>query len=129
MANPIEEQHQIYDRVTRVETQVASLSAAVSGLAETVGSVNTSIGEIKSMISGVGKTDGRTIVTLGAALLGATVMVGSIFLGPIQRDVSYLDGKVAEVAAQKADVKIAEQDGMHRLIDWRLAELEKAIGK
>lgn len=129
MTTSAEEQHQIFDRVTRVETQVASLSASVSSLAETVGSVSTSIGEIKTMIGGVGKTDGRTIVTLGAALLGATVMVGSIFLGPIQRDVSYLDHRVSQMADIRADVKLAEKEGMHRLIDWRLAQLEKEVGK
>lgn len=129
MTTSAEEGHQIFDRVTRVETQVASLSASVSSLAETVGSVSTSIGEIKTMISGVGKTDGRTIVTLGAALLGATVMVGSIFLGPIQRDVSYLDHRVSQMAEIRADVKLAEQAGMHRLIDWRLEQLEKEVGK
>lgn len=129
MTSPASEQHQIYDRVTRVEAQVASLSASVSSLAETVGNISSNINDLKGMMSSVGKTDGRTIITLGAALLGATVMVGSIFLGPIQRDVSYLDTKVREVASQKAELKIAEQDGMHRLIDWRLAELEKAIGK
>lgn len=119
------EQHQIFDRVTRVETQVSALADTVYDLAKVVTSTNESLGEIKTLISSVGKTDGRTIITLGAALLGATVMVGSIFLGPIQRDVSYLDGRLREVAQQKAEVRFAEYQGETKLMDWRLKALEE----
>ena len=121
----LDESHQIYDRVTRVETQVASLSASVSSLADSVGSVNSSINELKSLLSGVGKTDGRTIITLGATLVGAMVMVGSIFLGPIQRDVSYLDHRITAVADQRAEVQFAELKGKDALVDWRLKALEE----
>lgn len=120
-----EEQYQIFDRVTRVETQVSALADTVYDLAKVVTSTNESLGEIKTLISSVGKTDGRTIITLGAALLGATVMVGSIFLGPIQRDVSYLDGRLREVAQQKAEVRFAEYQGETKLMDWRLKALEE----
>lgn len=121
----LDETHHIFDRVTRVETQVASLSASVSSLAESVGSVNDSLGELKSMLGGVGKTDGKTIVTLGATVIGAMVMVGTIFLGPMQRDVAYLDHRISEVSAQRAEVQFAELKGKDALVEWRLRALEE----
>lgn len=132
------ESHEIYERVTTLEATVASLHDSVRGLTTTVAESNMStaaaIGEIKTMLSSVGKTDGKTIITLGASLVGVMVMVGSIFLGPIQRDVSYLDKTISadsrrvDLANERYDEfvrRAAEMEGAQKLMDWRLRAIEE----
>ena len=128
------ESHQIFDRVTTLEANVDALHDSVRGLATTVGETNAAVAEIKSLVSGVGKTDGKTIITLGATVIGAMVMVGSIFLGPIQRDVQYLERKIAQDSAAIENTnshhvelvkRDAEIEGDMKLVDWRLKALEE----
>lgn len=131
----ITESHQIFDRVTLLEANVSSLADSVNKLASSVQSTESTVNEIKSLIGAVGKTDGKTILTLGASMVGALGIIGSMFLGPIQRDVAYLDKALAhdeeriERAVSRHDEIIrqaVEMDGRMELLDWRLKALEGA---
>lgn len=147
----LDEAHHISERVTRVETQVASISASVSSLAETVGAIGTNISELKSMMGGVGKTDGKTIVTLGiagiGAIISAVVVVSGLFLSPVQRDVAYIGKETTTLERRMSDadatilgkleehvkvtlhpgdaVRFSETDGRIDLLEWRLKALEE----
>lgn len=132
------ESHQIFDRVTMLEANVSSLADSVRSLAGTVQSTDQTVSEIRAMIGTVGKTDGKTILTLGASMVGALGIIGSMFLGPIQRDVAYLDKALAgdesrlEAVSQRHDEytrRHAEIDGDLKLLDWRLRALENGTAE
>lgn len=129
----VTESHQIFDRVTLLEANVSSLADSVNKLASSVQSTEATVGEIKAMIGAVGKTDGKTILTLGASVVGALAIIGSMFLGPIQRDLLYLDKQLAnderriEQAVGRADEIVREASDLHgemELVKWRLKALE-----
>lgn len=132
------ESHQIFDRVTMLEANVSSLADSVRSLAGTVQSTDQTVSEIRAMIGTVGKTDGKTILTLGASMIGALGIIGSMFLGPIQRDVAYLDKalssdeqRIEQVVARYDEYtrRHAEIDGELNLLDWRLRALEKGTAQ
>ena len=130
----VTESHQIFDRVTLLEANVSSLADSVNKLASSVQSTEATVGEIKSMIGAVGKTDGKTILTLAGSVVGALAIVGSMFLGPIQRDLAYLDKALTQDEARMErtlerhdDIarRTAQIDGRMELFDWRLKALEE----
>lgn len=145
----LDETHHISERVTRVETQIASVSASVAALADTVGTIGSSIGELKTLFSNVGKTDGKTFVTLGVSVIGAVVVVIGLFLSPVQRDVAYLGKETTTLERRMSDsdativskleehvkqtlhpgdaVRFSEANGKIDLIEWRLRALEERM--
>jgi hypothetical protein len=130
----IDESHRIFDRVTMLEANVTGLTDSVNRLATTVQSTEAAVGEIKTMIGAVGKTDGKTILTLAGSVIGALAIIGTMFLGPIQRDVSYINRQLEhdeheirlavtryDDIAQRAVALRGEID----LLEWRLNALEE----
>lgn len=130
----VTESHQIFDRVTLLEANMSSLADSVNKLASSVQSTEATVGEIKALISSVGKTDGKTILTLGASVVGALAIIGTVLIGPVQRDLMYLDKSLAkdaqgiELAIARSDAaasRAAGLDGELKLVEWRLKALEE----
>lgn len=130
----VDESHQIFDRVTTLEATVGSLHESVKGLTAAVGETNATMAEIKSLVSSVGKTDGKTIVTTGVSVIGAMVVVASLFLGPVQRDMAHATETITKLAERyeehlkehgAAVMRAAELAGDMKLVDWRLKALEE----
>ena len=133
--NLLDANHAIFDRVTRLETQMSALVSSVSQLTDTIGQTNLAIGEIRTIVSGVGKTDGKTIVTIGVSVLGAIGMIGAIFLGPINRDMSWTGKEIYDLHTQLekhesqpyhfgTGERLSEMKGELRLFEQRLGRME-----
>lgn len=130
----LSESHQMFERVTTLEANVSTLADSMNRLATSMQSIENTVGETRALIASVGKTDGKTILTLGASVVGALAVIGSMFLGPIQRDVQYLSAKITadEARVERAALRHedfgrtdAQIDGKMELIEWRLKVLEE----
>jgi len=124
------------NRVTRLETQMSSLAASVTQLAETVGETNHAVNEIKSIISSSGKMDGRSMITIGGGIIAAFATLGALFLGPIQRDVDWMSREVRSVETgldkheasdfhDKTGILFEALKGDVRMLDMRLKSIEQ----
>jgi len=94
-----EEGHQIFDRVTRLETQMSTLVGQVTTLAEAQHATNAALSEIKSMLAGAGKMDAKTIITMAGSVFGGFLAMGYFFIAPIERDYRWVQATVVETKA------------------------------
>ncbi len=122
----LNESYQMFERVTTLEANVSSLADSMNKLASSMQSIENTVGETRAMMATVGKTDGKTILTLGASVVGALAIIGSMFLGPIQHDVTYLTKQLeADLRRiERADERASDLHGDMKLVDWRLSVLE-----